>query len=154
MRISIFLLLLWASVIPIFAQKIDSLLLLELNESMSNHTPIVLHDFVIYSAPPYFDQKGEDQLRTIVSFLQGNNKIRIHIQRHSDCRGTENYNLKLSQWEAGKIQDWLRQRGLSEDRVNASGFGEIAPKISCTPCSRCTDEDHQRNRRVEIVFVR
>jgi outer membrane protein OmpA-like peptidoglycan-associated protein len=69
----------------------------------------------------------------------------IRIEGHTDSRGSDPYNMRLSQDRASSVRAYLAARGVDEERLQAVGYGEtrlIAEERS--------DEDLQRNRRVEF----
>jgi len=71
--------------------------------------------------------------------------IVIEIGSHTDERGTNSYNEKLAERRAKSTYDYLISNGISEDRiVEFKGYGETKPAIDC---DRCSEEDHQLNRR-------
>jgi outer membrane protein OmpA-like peptidoglycan-associated protein/tetratricopeptide (TPR) repeat protein len=91
-------------------------------------------------------------LDILASNLELNPNIRIQLGSHTDCRGRDNYNLELSQRRAQAAVDYLIQKGISPNRLLAKGYGEEAPAIDCI-CSRCTEEEHQENRRTTFKII-
>jgi peptidoglycan-associated lipoprotein len=84
--------------------------------------------------------------------LELNPKIRIQLASHTDCRGNDRYNEDLSQKRAQSAVDYLISKGISAERLLAKGFGESAPKVNCM-CSRCTEDEHQLNRRTTFTIL-
>lgn len=84
--------------------------------------------------------------------LELNPKIRIQLSSHTDCRGNDRYNEELSQKRAQSAVDYLVSKGISGERLIAKGFGESQPKASCL-CARCTEEEHQLNRRTAFTVL-
>ncbi len=73
----------------------------------------------------------------------------VEIEGHTDTRGSEEYNLRLSQARADAVRAWLISHGcISPDRITAVGYGETRPEVF----PERTPEDYQRNRRVVIRF--
>lgn len=66
-------------------------------------------------------------LDTLFQFLELNDNIAIEINSHTDFRGKEEYNLKLSQQRAKSCVDYLISKGLNSKRITAKGFGESDP---------------------------
>jgi outer membrane protein OmpA-like peptidoglycan-associated protein len=73
----------------------------------------------------------------------------ITIEGHADARGSDEYNLELSQIRADRVREVMVQLGCSADSISAIGFGRARVRDSGN-----TDEAHQRNRRVEFVIQR
>lgn len=67
------------------------------------------------------------------------------ISGHTDATGTEEYNQGLSERRANSVMEWLVANGISKDRLEAKGYGELSPKYDNT-----TKEGRKLNRRVEI----
>jgi len=66
----------------------------------------------------------------------------IRVEGHTDARGTEAYNLRLSEARAAAVKNALIQRGVDPARIRAMGYGESQPVSS----------QHAMNRRVDIVI--
>ncbi|GGG39184.1 cell envelope biogenesis protein OmpA [Christiangramia forsetii] len=76
----------------------------------------------------------------------------IEIGSHTDRRGTNSYNEKLAERRAKSTYDYLVSKGISEDRiVEFKGYGETKPAIDC---DRCSEKDHQLNRRSMFSVVK
>ena len=70
------------------------------------------------------------------------------LEGHTDSRGTDEYNIKLSQRRVNSIKKYLVEKlGISADRLTAIGYGESRPIAS-----NDTDEGRQLNRRVQAVM--
>ena len=95
---------------------------------------------------------AEPTLRELSTTLQQNPDIRIQLASHTDCRGNDRYNETLSQRRAQAAVDYLIGLGIDSDRLSAKGYGEAAPTADCF-CSRCTEEEHQRNRRTTFKIL-
>ncbi|MCP3933621.1 MAG: OmpA family protein [Bacteroidetes bacterium] len=97
----------------------------------------------------------EDAMPTLNDLAQNlllNPEIRIQLASHTDCRGNARYNEDLSQKRAQSAVDYLISKGIESDRLTAKGFGEAVLEINC-PCSRCSEEEHQRNRRTTFTIL-
>ena len=90
-------------------------------------------------------------LNTVIATLQENPDIKIDIKAHTDIQGSATYNLKLSKKRASSAMNYLIHKGISEARLTSEGYGESQPLIDCTECS---DDEHEKNRRVEFIIVR
>ncbi len=84
--------------------------------------------------------------------MELNPKIRIQLSSHTDCRGNDRYNEDLSQKRAQSAVDYLVSKGIERDRLVAKGYGESVPKDDCL-CNRCTEEEHQLNRRTAFTIL-
>ena len=86
-------------------------------------------------------------LDSILSFFSDNKDLTIEIGSHTDSRGSDEYNLKLSQERAQSVVDYLIEKGVAKDRLIAKGYGETKLVNKCGNGVDCTEEEHQKNRR-------
>lgn len=95
---------------------------------------------------------AEPTLRKLARDLQLNPELRIRLGSHTDCRGPEGYNRSLSQRRAESAVQFLIAQGIDASRLEAVGFGEDVARNDCA-CSRCTEDDHQINRRTTFAIL-
>ena len=78
----------------------------------------------------------------------------VRIEGHTDSKGGDAYNQKLSERRANSVRDWLvKNEGLKNVRFSTTGFGAKKPSVSNTrPDGSDDPEGRQKNRRVEIVI--
>ncbi len=114
--------------------------------------------------PIYFDfdlynirEDAEYELEHIVSVMRNHPDMTIKIESHTDSRGTKVYNRTLSTNRAKSTRDYLISRGVSSNRlVSAIGYGEDQLLNNCNDANqkKCTEEEHQRNRRSYFYIVK
>jgi outer membrane protein OmpA-like peptidoglycan-associated protein/tetratricopeptide (TPR) repeat protein len=90
------------------------------------------------------------ELEHLLRTLQANPELSIEIASHTDSRGSDDYNLQLSQQRAEGVVDWLVQRGIARSRLTAHGYGETQPVNHCINDVPCSEAEHQMNRRTEF----
>jgi OOP family OmpA-OmpF porin len=73
---------------------------------------------------------------------------KIEVQAHTDSKGTETYNLRLSEQRAASVRDYLVSKGIEPDRLSAKGYGEAQPIAD-----NDTEEGKAKNRRVELKVL-
>lgn len=95
---------------------------------------------------------AEPTLRRLASLMEANPDIEVELGSHTDCRGSESYNMDLSQKRAQSAVDYLIGLGIPSGRLRARGFGESRPAVDC-PCNRCTESQHQTNRRTTFRIL-
>lgn len=95
---------------------------------------------------------AQPTLNDMAKILEQNPTIRIQLGSHTDCRGSNGLNEELSQKRAQSAVNYLIEKGINPDRLFAKGFGEKAPSIDCL-CSRCSEEEHQANRRTTFKIL-
>ena len=97
--------------------------------------------------------ESETELFKLLAFLNENAGTIVEIGSHTDARASFDYNIRLSQRRAQSVVDWLAARGISKDRMRAVGYGESKPVNHCVDNVKCTEEEHQRNRRTEFRVI-
>ncbi|MCC6462398.1 MAG: OmpA family protein [Saprospiraceae bacterium] len=95
---------------------------------------------------------AEPTLNRLADVLKQNPSIRIQLGSHTDCRGNDNYNEDLSQKRAQSAVNYLIGKNIDPNRLTAIGYGEAQPALSCV-CTRCTEAEHQANRRTTFKIV-
>src|SRR6478736_4066167 len=82
----------------------------------------------------YFDfdkttlkQESFVELNKVVDFLKKNSKIEIEISGHTDSKGSDDYNLTLSQGRSQSVVDYIISQGIEGPRLTAHGYGEGKP---------------------------
>lgn len=85
-------------------------------------------------------------LNELAEFLTLNNNLKVEISSHTDERGNDAYNLKLSIDRANACVKYLVSKGIASDRLIANGYGETQPLVS----NAQTEAEHQRNRRTVL----
>ena len=86
-------------------------------------------------------------LDSIMIFFKENPDLTIELGSHTDSRGSDAYNLKLSQARAQSAVDYLISKGIPTERLLAKGYGETKLVNNCSNGANCTEEEHQKNRR-------
>jgi outer membrane protein OmpA-like peptidoglycan-associated protein len=89
-------------------------------------------------------------LDAIVATLQGNPDISlVEIQGHTDERGSDSYNLDLSDRRAASVKQYLTDAGIAADRLQSQGYGETQPLDD-----RSNEQAWAKNRRVEFLILK
>lgn len=84
---------------------------------------------------------------TIYKLLVNNPGLVIELGSHTDSRGSDEYNLELSQKRAQAVVDYLVKKGIDPGRLIARGYGETQLVNHCSNGVDCSEEEHQENRR-------
>jgi outer membrane protein OmpA-like peptidoglycan-associated protein len=105
----------------------------------------------------YFDRNEADiredaisDLKTLHEILVKHPDLKGEIMAHTDSRATHEYNIDLSNRRAKAARQWLISQGIDATRLTAVGYGETMLKNQCADGMECTEDEHQRNRRVEF----
>lgn len=94
-------------------------------------------------------------LDKLVQLLKDNPSLSIQLNAHTDSKGEEDYNLKLSEARANSVVNYLIKKGIDKKRLMAKGFGESTP-IADNENADGTDnpEGRQKNRRTEFQVIK
>lgn len=92
------------------------------------------------------------ELDKLVQTLNDNPTVAIELSSHTDCRGKDAYNMDLSAKRAKSAVDYLIKQGIAKTRLTSKGYGETKPVETCD-CAKCTEPEHQRNRRTEFKVL-
>lgn len=97
-------------------------------------------------------QEGAFELDKLVQVMKNNDKLTILVKSHTDNRGSDAYNLDLSDRRAKSTVQYVISKGISANRISGKGYGESEPKIDCK--ENCTEEEFAINRRSEFLIVK
>lgn len=88
-----------------------------------------------------------EQLREAAEFIRKYPDVKFLLAGHTDSRGSDEYNLKLSKQRASAVKKYLVEEfGIAAHLLHPRGYGERQPVAT-----NDTEEGRQRNRRVEVV---
>ncbi len=93
------------------------------------------------------------ELDKLAIILNDNPTMRIELSSHSDSRGSDDYNLKLSDRRAKSAVNYVAGKGINASRMVAKGYGEQKVLNRCKNDVQCTDEEHGFNRRTEFTIL-
>ena len=119
--------------------------------------PIITENEVILQ-PIYFEYdksnitaEGAAELNKLVMVMNEYPNMVIFAKSHTDSRGSDKYNINLSDRRAKATVQYLISKGIAKDRISGQGFGESEPKVAC---KSCTEEEHAQNRRSEFLIIK
>lgn len=92
--------------------------------------------------------ESKTELDKLTELLTNNPSMKIEISSHTDSKGSDDYNLKLSQARAQSVVDYLIGKGIKPERMTAKGYGESSPRAT-----NDTEEGRQQNRRTEFKIL-
>ncbi len=91
---------------------------------------------------------------TIYKIMMENPDIIVEISSHTDSKGTDSYNLKLSQKRADAAVEYLISKGISKNRLVAKGYGETKPVAENELANGADNpEGREKNRRSEFKII-
>lgn len=108
----------------------------------------ILFDFDKHNIKP----QAAFELDKLVQLMQKNPEMTINVEGHTDNRGSDAYNLDLSERRAKSTVQYVISKGIDKSRISGKGFGESKPAVTCG--DNCSEEQHQKNRRSEFIIVK
>lgn len=94
------------------------------------------------------------ELAQVVEVLKMYPNIKIDVRSHTDSRGNDAYNMKLSDRRAKSTMQWMIKQGIDPERISGRGYGESQLINECKNGVPCSKEQHQENRRSEFIIVK
>jgi outer membrane protein OmpA-like peptidoglycan-associated protein len=98
-------------------------------------------------------QEAEPTLRKAVDVIKKYPRSKVLIEGHTDGKGSDEYNQKLSERRANSVKDWfVKNGGVNSKRFETKGWGKTKPVAPNTKPDGSDDpEGRQKNRRVEMT---
>jgi OmpA-OmpF porin, OOP family len=93
--------------------------------------------------------QSKEILEGLIEFLKLNNNIIVEISSHTDARGSDEYNMRLSEERAKSVVDYLILQGIESERLKPKGYGESKLLVEDAK----TEEEHQKNRRTAFRIL-
>ena len=111
-------------------------------------------DLVLYNFDKYFLRpEGKVELDKLVKYMKSHPDLKVELSSHTDSRGSDKYNLKLSKQRAQSCVDYIVAQGISRKLITAKGYGETKLLNKCKNGVYCLVDDHQMNRRTELKLI-
>ena len=112
-------------------------------------TYIDLPNFEFYYDEARWFPEYTPLLDNAAKIIAANPKATYEVEGHTDARGSDAYNAKLSQRRADAIMKYLKAK-VPGANITSKGYGESKILNHCLNNVKCTDEEHRVNRRVRI----
>lgn len=117
-------------------------------------TVLKLNKFYFDKGRSTINTQVETELKKVIDAVASFPNLRLRIETHTDSRGSDYYNKKLSQERSTAIKQYLLKNGLSTDNiVEAIGYGEERLRNNCVNGAYCLDFLHTQNERTLIVVL-
>ena len=125
---------------------------------ITNSTPTLLANVFFDLGKSTLRPESFMELNKLYDFLVNNPTLSIEIGGHTDTRGDDKDNLKLSNDRAKAVYDYVIAKGIVAKRISYKGYGETKPVITDSEISkRSTEQEreaaHQSNRRTEYKII-
>ena len=121
-------------------------------QEIVKETEVVLNDIFFEFDKSNITKEGAFELDKLVEALKANPAMVIMVKAHTDNRGSDAYNMNLSNRRAKATVQYVISKGIAKERISGQGYGESQPKTDCK--ADCTEEQHAQNRRSEFIIVK
>jgi outer membrane protein OmpA-like peptidoglycan-associated protein len=102
-----------------------------------------------YSITP----QSKEILDKIILVLNTNKQLKIEVGAHTDSKGNEVANMKLSELRAKTVQNYICKAGIESKRIISKGYGETRLLNQCADNKPCSEMEHAQNRRIEFKIL-
>ena len=121
-------------------------------ETIVTPTAVTLNEIYFEYDKSNITREGAFELDKLVQAMNKYPEMVIMVKSHTDNRGTDAYNMALSERRARSTVQYVLSKGIKRDRISGKGYGEAEPKVACGEA--CTEEQHAQNRRSEFIIVK
>jgi len=101
----------------------------------------------------YLNGTSKAILDQLAGIIEQHPELRVRIEAHADARGTDAYNLWLSERRAKRASDYLQEKGIAAGRLEAKGMGETHILNECADGVVCSEAKHRENRRGVFIVL-
>ncbi|MDB0037773.1 OmpA family protein [bacterium] len=97
--------------------------------------------------------ESTSELNRLIGLMNEVPTLNIELGGHTDSQGSDSHNQDLSERRAVAVVDYLTKAGISANRLKFVGYGETQLVNGCKNGVRCSDAQHQENRRTEFKVL-
>ncbi|MCW3078415.1 MAG: cell envelope biosis protein OmpA [Bacteroidetes bacterium] len=121
----------------------------------SGNKDIIINDFIYFNLnSAQISPQSKPTLDKVVKIIKENPNYKLEIISHTDCRGDNTTNQKLSEKRGESVKSYLISKSIDPEKLKSMGMGESKPLNSCVDGSACLEDEYQMNRRTEFRFYK
>lgn len=94
------------------------------------------------------------ELDKMVSLMAGDPTLVLELSSHTDSRGSDDFNLRLSEKRAQSAKEYIISHGINASRITSKAYGESLLLNKCADDVDCSEEEHRANRRTEFKVMK
>ena len=95
------------------------------------------------------------ELDKVVALMNKYPEMVIRLESHTDSRANDAYNMVLSNNRAKSTYKYIISKGIDDSRITKyEGFGESQLVNKCSNNVKCSEAEHQLNRRTEFIIIK
>ena len=114
-------------------------------------TQVVLNPIYFEFDKHNITREGAFELDKLIEAMKAKPEMVIMVKAHTDSRGSDAYNMNLSDRRARATVQYVISKGIDKKRISGKGYGESELKVACG--ENCSEEQHAQNRRSEFLIV-
>lgn len=122
-------------------------------QSAASETPVTLksifYDFDKWNIKP----EAREILDELVTIMNANRDLKIELSSHADSRGSQSYNMVLTEKRSNSAMNYITNKGISYNRMTAINYGETKLVNNCADGVKCTEAEHAQNRRTDFRII-
>jgi outer membrane protein OmpA-like peptidoglycan-associated protein len=116
--------------------------------------PKAITEHLLFETAKYeVTEASKEILDKIILVLNENKSLRIEVGAHTDSKGSEAANLKLSELRAATVKKYITNAGIDGSRILTKGYGESKLLNDCFDDVECSEVEHAQNRRIEFKIL-
>lgn len=93
------------------------------------------------------------ELIKVITAMRENPTLKVDVRSHTDSRSSDNFNMRLSEARAKSTVEYIIAAGIDRSRITGRGYGESQLLNRCANGVKCSEAEHQLNRRSEFIIV-
>lgn len=93
------------------------------------------------------------ELEKVVNIMRKYPEIRVSVDVHTDSKGESEYSLAITKQRADEVVNYLVEKGIEADRLEAHGYGDTQLVNHCQKDIKCSEAEHKVNRRIEFLVI-
>ena len=138
--------------LPIITSSESSTTNIELNQKKAEiiENAIAIENIYFDFNKASIKKESTLSLNKILEVLTVNPEMKIVINAHTDSRGSDKYNMLLSEKRAQEAKQYLMNKGINKNRLESKGYGETKPLTNCN--LNCTELEFNTDRRIEFII--
>lgn len=122
--------------------------------SMEANNPLKIRNIYFAFGSFLIKKESAQVLDTLVKKLRDQQNIDIELSAHTDSKGSAKFNKWLSERRAQAAVNYLIKHGIQKSRLVGKGYGESKPVNRCRDGVKCSDEEMEKNRRIEFKIIK
>ena len=123
------------------------------NKKTKNNNNTIIENILFETNKTDLLPQAQEVLNKVILVLNTNKTIKLEISAHTDSKGTDVDNLKLSRLRAKTALTYITAAGIDSDRIISIGYGEGKLLNKCAGTVPCSEIEHAQNRRVEFKIL-